>query len=76
MLSSFSLLLINSYLKDYSENLILIIVFVITYSVASLFRKELPLQERLNRQKMAEEYMRKHKIEDDQFFFENEIDNQ
>ena len=71
-----SLLVINSFAHDYSENLILIMVFVISYILISQFRKEIPKQEKLTRQKMAEEYLKRHKLEDDQFFFENEIDSQ
>ena len=68
---SSSLLLIHNFIGDYYENLILITVFIVTYTTLSLLKKELPKQEKLTLQKMAEEYLKKHQTEDEQFFFSN-----
>jgi hypothetical protein len=69
---STSLLLIHRFFAEYRENLILIFVFIVSYLTLSLFKKEVSKEERLRRQKMAEEYLKKYETEDEQFLYSNE----
>lgn len=66
-----SLLLIKTFLADYQENLILIFVFIVSYLTLNLFKKEISKEEKLNRQKLAEEYLKSHQMEDEEFLFSN-----
>ena len=69
---STSLLLIHRFLDEYRENLILIFVFIVSYLILSLFNKEVSKEERFSTQKMAEEYLKKYEIDDEQFLFSSE----
>jgi len=64
--------LIHRFLEEYRENLILIFVFIVSYLILSLFNKEVSKEERFSTQKMAEEYLKKYEIDDEQFLFSSE----
>ena len=66
-----SLLLIKTFLADFQENLILIFLFIVSYLTLNLFKKEISKEEKLNRQKLAEEYLKSHQMEDEEFLFSN-----
>lgn len=57
--------------SEYKENLILITFFLVCYfSCQKFFLKDnISKEEKLNRQNSAEEYLNKHKEDDNEFFY-------
>lgn len=69
-----SVLLQNSVIPlliNYSENIFLILFFLVSYYAVGKYmgNDTLSNQEKLTRQKLAEEYLNKHREEDDEFFY-------
>ena len=58
-------------LKEYKENIILITFFLITYyTFKKFFHKErFTPEEKFNRQKLANDFLDKYKVEDNDFFY-------
>ena len=66
---------IYTFVNEYSENFVLISVLVLTYFMINIFRKETPEPIKLTKQKIAEEYLKQHENDDDEFFFHDLIEN-
>ena len=60
-----------SFFADYKENMFLITFFLITYyTIKTFFYKDtITIEEKMTRQKIAEEYLNKHLEEDNDFFY-------